>query len=92
MRTIIDLLQSGREAAAVMEILEREEHPHKEALRTAGRNDPCPCGSGRKVKHCHGAPSRAEAARPLPDQLGAPRPPVTERGKRAAAAREDRNI
>ena len=21
-----------------------------------GRNDPCPCGSGRKFKHCHGAP------------------------------------
>ncbi|MES2472603.1 MAG: SEC-C metal-binding domain-containing protein [Pseudomonadota bacterium] len=19
------------------------------------RNDPCPCGSGKKVKHCHGA-------------------------------------
>ena len=23
-----------------------------------GRNDPCPCGSGRKFKHCHGAPAR----------------------------------
>lgn len=22
------------------------------ALRTAGRNDPCPCGSGRKTKKC----------------------------------------
>ena len=21
----------------------------------AGRNDPCPCGSGRKFKRCHGA-------------------------------------
>ena len=20
-----------------------------------GRNQPCPCGSGRKYKHCHGA-------------------------------------
>jgi uncharacterized protein len=30
-----------------------------EAVRHAapkvGRNDPCPCGSGRKFKHCHGA-------------------------------------
>jgi preprotein translocase subunit SecA len=25
-----------------------------------GRNDPCPCGSGKKYKHCHG---RAEMAR-----------------------------
>ncbi len=22
---------------------------------SAGRNEPCPCGSGRKYKHCHGA-------------------------------------
>jgi preprotein translocase subunit SecA len=27
----------------------------------AGRNDPCPCGSGRKFKRCHGDPrSRAD--------------------------------
>lgn len=25
----------------------------------AGRNDPCPCGSGKKYKKCHGAPSAA---------------------------------
>lgn len=25
------------------------------ALKTAGRNDPCPCGSGKKFKHCCGA-------------------------------------
>ncbi len=24
-----------------------------------GRNDPCPCGSGKKYKHCHGAPGAA---------------------------------
>jgi len=24
------------------------------SARTAGRNDPCPCGSGRKFKHCCG--------------------------------------
>jgi len=22
---------------------------------TPGRNDPCPCGSGKKFKKCHGA-------------------------------------
>jgi preprotein translocase subunit SecA len=22
--------------------------------RKVGRNEPCPCGSGRKFKHCHG--------------------------------------
>jgi preprotein translocase subunit SecA len=24
---------------------------------TVGRNDPCPCGSGKKFKKCHGAGS-----------------------------------
>jgi hypothetical protein len=28
------------------------------AERTAGRNDPCPCGSGKKYKHCHGDPAK----------------------------------
>jgi preprotein translocase subunit SecA len=22
-----------------------------------GRNQPCPCGSGKKYKHCHGTPA-----------------------------------
>lgn len=32
-------------------------HVERTATQTvsAGRNDPCPCGSGRKFKHCHGA-------------------------------------
>ena len=28
--------------------------------KKVGRNDPCPCGSGKKYKHCHGAQSMAE--------------------------------
>jgi Flp pilus assembly protein TadD len=28
----------------------------------AGRNDPCPCGSGKRFKHCHGATTASEAA------------------------------
>ena len=27
-----------------------------------GRNDPCPCGSGKKYKKCHGAASEPPAA------------------------------
>ncbi|TET54249.1 MAG: hypothetical protein E3J64_02185, partial [Anaerolineales bacterium] len=30
-----------------------------QAYASAGRNDPCPCGSGRKYKKCHGAPHQA---------------------------------
>jgi preprotein translocase subunit SecA len=28
--------------------------PAQRNLTKVGRNDPCPCGSGRKYKHCHG--------------------------------------
>jgi SEC-C motif len=26
--------------------------PHRDPLRKVGRNDPCPCGSGKKFKKC----------------------------------------
>jgi preprotein translocase subunit SecA len=26
----------------------------QQAYGPVGRNDPCPCGSGKKYKHCHG--------------------------------------
>lgn len=26
-----------------------------------GRNDPCPCGSGKKYKRCHGSPEWQES-------------------------------
>lgn len=28
--------------------------PIKSAAAKVGRNEPCPCGSGKKFKHCHG--------------------------------------
>ena len=28
--------------------------------RKVGRNEPCPCGSGKKFKHCHGALTSVE--------------------------------
>jgi len=30
----------------------KEENPYRN--QKIGRNDPCPCGSGKKYKHCHG--------------------------------------
>lgn len=32
--------------------------PPARAESLPGRNDPCPCGSGKKYKKCHGAPER----------------------------------
>jgi preprotein translocase subunit SecA len=37
--------------------------PVKRAAAKVGRNDPCPCGSGKKYKKCHGAGSAAEAGK-----------------------------
>jgi len=38
------------------EAAERGEEKQKpiKVTKTPGRNDPCPCGSGKKYKHCHG--------------------------------------
>jgi len=51
MRVMAGLLRAGRHADEVMTLLadrQRTRFVH------AGRNDPCPCGSGRKFKFCHG--------------------------------------
>ena len=49
MRTMGLLLRQERAPAEIMEL-----YAAHDAKR--GRNDPCTCGSGRKWKHCHGAP------------------------------------
>ena len=48
-------LRAGRAPANIMLILAREEAELSRRIAHAGRNDPCPCGSGKKVKRCHGA-------------------------------------
>jgi preprotein translocase subunit SecA len=42
----------GLEAAAEPVVLAQQE-PLQNGPKV-GRNDPCPCGSGKKYKHCHG--------------------------------------
>ncbi len=54
MRIMAELLHRDRAPAEVMMILAAEEAQLQKAVAKAGRNDPCPCGSGRKFKHCHG--------------------------------------
>ena len=39
--------------AAAPEDREKQVAEAKSRLEAAGRNDPCPCGSGRKYKKCH---------------------------------------
>jgi preprotein translocase subunit SecA len=33
--------------------------PFVRTMPKVGRNEPCPCGSGRKYKHCHGTLQQA---------------------------------
>jgi len=54
MRVMADLLRKGRYADEIMDIVKARDDALRDAFAGAGRNDPCPCGSGRKYKHCHG--------------------------------------
>ena len=44
---VYDLRQLWRSMGPRIEPIRKEAEP--------GRNDPCPCGSGKKYKKCHGA-------------------------------------
>jgi uncharacterized protein len=54
MRLMADLLRRGRYADEIMPLLAAEAAAVQKRYAASGRNDPCPCGSGRKFKHCHG--------------------------------------
>jgi len=55
MRIMADLLRQGRYADEIMQILKTEAVRLSAAVARTGRNEPCPCGSGRKTKRCHGS-------------------------------------
>jgi uncharacterized protein len=86
MKIMAGLIRRGREVKEVMEILDR-------AFSNVNRLDPCPCGSGRKFKHCHGRPPVRPDIRTLPSpqarstikrdgpagsQISPPAQPITE--------------
>jgi uncharacterized protein len=54
MRIMAGLIRTNRPASEVMTILAKEEGDLRTKFASAGRNDPCPCGSGMKFKKCHG--------------------------------------
>jgi len=63
MRIMADLLRRNRAPAEIMQMYAAEDRRMAELFATAGRNDACPCGSGKKFKQCHGLPGRS-AGRP----------------------------
>lgn len=56
MRIMADLLRRNRAPAEAMNILTMQEMAKvQQNMADASPNDPCPCGSGKKYKHCHGS-------------------------------------
>ena len=65
-KTISTLCKAEISQQAVNEMIEETDEQNEEIknmqrkipeelMQNIGRNDPCPCGSGKKFKHCHGA-------------------------------------
>jgi len=49
-----DLSDPNQQAAASQDTREQPKREPIRVQKTVGRNDPCPCGSGKKYKNCHG--------------------------------------
>ncbi len=46
--------ETGEAQSTLDEATARAALPRPAPAQRVGRNDPCPCGSGKKYKHCHG--------------------------------------
>ena len=55
MRMMAGLLEAKRAPAEIMRWYAGEDAKWRVEAARVGRNEACPCGSGRKAKHCHGA-------------------------------------
>ena len=49
-----DLTDPNQQATAQQDTREQQKREPIRVEKTVGRNDPCPCGSGKKYKNCHG--------------------------------------
>ena len=54
MRFMAEALRRNRAPAEIMQRYTAFDAAMREQFAKAGRNDPCPCGSGKKFKVCHG--------------------------------------
>ncbi len=59
MKAMSQLLREGRPPSEAARVLAEEDAAR---YASTGRNEPCPCGSGTKFKHCHGGSPRGPAA------------------------------
>ena len=52
-----EMVDQNQKAAASQDTRESAQQPRRQPIRKdkmPGRNEPCPCGSGKKFKNCHG--------------------------------------
>ncbi len=54
MKIMRNLLRQGRFADEIMQVRGLRDGMHGSGGSKVGRDDPCPCRSGKKFKHCHG--------------------------------------
>jgi uncharacterized protein len=54
MKVMAQLVRGGQPADLIMTMLRQQERAQAARPGAAGRNDPCPCGSGKKYKKCCG--------------------------------------
>lgn len=55
MKFMANELRYDRAPSNVVQYMARKDAALQKQFSTAGRNDPCPCGSGKKFKFCHGS-------------------------------------
>jgi uncharacterized protein len=55
MKLMAQLMHSNRPASGIMPMMAKLDAYQANLFAKAGRNDPCPCGSGTKYKKCHGS-------------------------------------
>ena len=57
MRFMSEALRRNRAPSEIMQVYAANDKRLQELFAKTGRNDPCPCGSGKKFKQCHGRPA-----------------------------------
>jgi preprotein translocase subunit SecA len=53
-RDLNEIHDPEQQAAAAQDTRAQQSHEPVRVQKMPGRNDPCPCGSGKKFKNCHG--------------------------------------
>ena len=54
MQLMVRLLRQHRAPSELTRFYAAKDQEWQALLAKTDRNDPCPCGSGKKFKHCHG--------------------------------------